>query len=80
MPRPGAEAVHNKQKYAKPAPFSREKLAAMYDFTGQRAVVKGGTGILGGGARLRPERLRRAGRYPRPESGVRQGRGGGMSC
>ncbi|PYX80207.1 MAG: hypothetical protein DMG70_24515 [Acidobacteria bacterium] len=49
MPRPGAEAVHNKQKYAKPAPFSREKLAAMYDFTGQRAVVKGGTGILGGG-------------------------------
>jgi len=54
MPRPGAEAVHNKQKYAKPAPFSREKLAAMYDFTGQRAVVKGGTGILGGGGSLAP--------------------------
>ena len=30
------------------SPFSPKKLAALYDFTGQTAVVTGGTGVLGG--------------------------------
>ena len=30
------------------APFDRNKLTTLYDFTGQTAVVTGGTGVLGG--------------------------------
>jgi NAD(P)-dependent dehydrogenase (short-subunit alcohol dehydrogenase family) len=46
MPQPAAEAV-NGQKCAKHTRFTLEKLAAMYDFSGQTVVITGGTGILG---------------------------------